>query len=108
MPGCKPGDIAKFVPEAKNAGKLVLVGELYAPGIFFIKPLEPLFYRARRGASVWHGPTMNLSTGACEDRFLIPIRPGDLDAADPRDLKAPSPIDDDLLEAMKPHAVDHA
>lgn len=84
MPGCKPGDLAKFIPGHRNEGRMV---EVLQKGFnlrdftwsWEVQPLQPL-WQCLPGDR-WKFDT-TLQPGLVDDCYLIPIRPGDLDVVD--------------------------
>lgn len=99
MPGCKVGDLARFIAPSANEGKQCLIKEFWAPGEWVIEVLQPTHANLREN---YLGLLMG--TGVCEDWLLEPIRPGDLEGEHPGDklvepLKEPAECSGSLVSS---------
>ena len=76
MPGCKPGDLAEFLPGHKNEGRRVLINEQIgkrSEGVVFnVTPLQPLYAHSRH-KGWWL--VVDMRKAPCCDSVLRPIRP---------------------------------
>lgn len=93
MPGCKIGDLARFLPPNRNVGRLVEViglSEYTCPthGLrWVVQSLEPVWVRDFGHSGVWRQKLGKIN--AC-DETLQPLRPGDLAGRDSRDILVPT------------------